>query len=243
MPVEEMFMEPSDPAPQDNQETTPVETQPAEQTTDVATPAAEKSKPAGENIEVIKTSLKYHQTEAQRAKEELRQLKAQYALAGQTAAPTLEKPPEDDVPYEDQLVAKITQSVSQQILGTMTQKEQEAQLQKAATLLEQWAKDNDLEDIMPDVYEEARDINLPIDKKVRLIQRLARGYAADAVVKEVEATAEAKATRKLESKLAHTLPKDSATPPAGAPMSQEQKDWERVKERGANPLINQIFGG
>lgn len=236
-------MEPQDPAPQDNQETTPVETQPAEQTTDVATPAAEKSKPAGENIEVIKTSLKYHQTEAQRAKEELRQLKAQYALAGQTAAPTLEKPPEDDVPYEDQLVAKITQSVSQQILGTMTQKEQEAQLQKAATLLEQWAKDNDLEDIMPDVYEEARDINLPIDKKVRLIQRLARGYAADAVVKEVEATAEAKATRKLESKLAHTLPKDSATPPAGAPMSQEQKDWERVKERGANPLINQIFGG
>lgn len=246
MPVEDMFRETPDPAPQDNQETTPVETQPAsERTTEVATPAVEKSEPAGENVEVIKKSLKYHQTEAQRAKEELRQLKAQYALAGQTEKPTLEKPPvvDEDVPYEDQLVAKITQSVSQQILGNLSQKEQEAQLQKAATALEEWAKENDLEDIMPDVYEEAKDINLPIDKKVRLIQRLARGYAADAVVKEVEATAEARATRKLESKLAHTLPKDSATPPAGTPMTEEQKVWEQAKVRGGvNPIIDKLFG-
>jgi len=245
MPVEEMFMEPSDPAPQDNQETTPVETQPATQTTDVATPAAEKSKPAGENIEVIKTSLKYHQTEAQRVKEELRQLKAQYALAGQTAAPTLEKPPMagDDVPYEDQLVAKITQSVSQQILGTMSQKEQEAQINAAAASLDKWAKENELEEIMPDIYEAMASVNAPFGTKVQMIKDIARGRAAEYAIKDVEATAEAKATRKLESKLAHTLPKDSATPPAGAPMSQEQKDWERVKERGANPLINQIFGG
>ena len=243
MPVEEMFMEPQDPAPQDNQETTPVETQPATQTTDVATPAAEKSKPAGENIEVIKTSLKYHQTEAQRVKEELRQLKAQYALAGQTAAPTLEKPPDEDVPYEDQLVAKITQSVSQQILGTMSQKEQEAQINAAAASLDKWAKENELEEIMPDIYEAMASVNAPFDTKVQMIKDIARGRAAEYAIKDVEATAEAKATRKLESKLAHTLPKDSATPPAGAPMSQEQKDWERVKERGANPLINQIFGG
>lgn len=247
MPVEDMFRETPDlRGSGDNQETTPVETQPVEeQTTEVATPAAQKSEATGENVEVIKKSLKYHQTEAQRVKEELRQLKAQYALAGQTAAPTLDKPhvADDEVPYEDQLVAKITQSVSQQILGNLSQKEQEAQVQQAATAIEKWAKDNDLEDIMPDVYEEVREINLPLDKKARLIQRLARGYAADAVVKDVEATAEAKATRKLESKLSHTLPKDSATPPAGAPLSQEQKDWETVKQRGANPVLNQIFGG
>lgn len=243
MSVEEMFMGTPDPVPQDNQETTPVETQPAERTTDVATPAAEKSEATGENIEVIKKSLKYHQTEAQRVKEELRQLKAQYALTGQTAAPTLEKPPADEeVPYEDQLVAKITQSVSQQILGTMSQKEQEAQIKAAADSLDKWAKDNELEEIMPDIYEAMASVNAPFDKKVQMIKDIARGRAAEFAIKEVEATAEAKATRKLEQKLSHTLPKDSATPPAGAPQSQEQKDWETVKQRGANPLLNQIFG-
>lgn len=239
-------MEPQDPAPQDNQETTPVETQPvAERTTEVATPAVEKSEASGENVEVIKKSLKYHQTEAQRAKEELRQLKAQYALAGQTAAPTLEKPPvaDEDVPYEDQLVAKITQSVSQQILGNLSQREQEAQIKAAADNLDKWAKENELEEIMPDIYEAMASVNAPLDKKMQMIKDIARGRAAEYAIKDVEATAEARATRKLESKLAHTLPKDSATPPAGTPMTDEQKAWEQAKVRGGiNPIIDKLFG-
>jgi hypothetical protein len=190
-------------------------------------------------------SKAYYQRKYQEAKEELKRLQAHSALSGQPAPQPVATPPavDGDIPYEDQLVAKITQSVTQQIVGVQTQREREAQLQSTASDIERWAKDNDLEDIMPDVYEFVSTIDAPLQTKVQMIKDIARGRAASVVVGEIQATADAKAEKKLEQKLTHTLPKDSATPPNATPQSQEQRDWELAKVRGGvNPIIDKLFG-
>lgn len=247
MPVEDMFIQPAESGDAaTTQQTTEGQAQPAEQTTapeQTATTVENQKQPDKPATE--EKSYKYFQTKYQEEVKARKALEAKLALMGQseTKAPAQPQESTEDGDYEAQLIQKITKSIVGEINSTLTQKEQEAQLEKAVSDIEAWAKENELSEIMPDIYERFQKIDAPLKEKVELMKLAALGIAGQSVVHEVQRTAEAKAEQKLERKLLQTSPKGATVPPSGE-KSKEQKELEAALAlENINPAMMTVFGG
>jgi hypothetical protein len=220
--LDELTQESPDPAEeQNNQETTPEESQSQETET-----TGEQSEEVTEQQEQTPEdkSAAYWQEKFRQEREKNREKEAQQALGGKSNEQQQTATENED---QDLNVEQIIRRAVREEVTSITQREkQEAQVKAAAGELEEWAKKNDLEDIMPDIYSEAAGMNLPVSQKVRVIKAMAREASALIALKEAEKAGERKADARHKTKTSMTQTKPSATPPNNAEKTEEEKELD-----------------